>query len=98
MYPNPWGPPWSMPYMGPMGGTDEAVKMAKAILKEHKAEKRKKIEDEKKKEAKGKPRTFTLLEIWGIMLLGSIPLTLMQISLLNQVQIYLSTIFNAPHP
>jgi len=80
--------------MPPNTDNPEVVRLAKAILKEHKAERKKKVEDDKKKEAKSKPPTFTLLETWGIVLLCSIPVTVGQLWLLSYIHNYLNTIFN----
>lgn len=103
MYYDAFGRPVTLPF-GMMGSppqasnNDDVVKMAKNIIKEHKAERKKKIEDEKKKEAKSKPKTFTFLETVGMVMVSSIPLCMLQLWLLGNVQIYLSTILNAPRP
>lgn len=75
----------------------ETLRMAKAIIKEHKAEKKRKAEEEKKKEAKSKPRVFSFLETTGLVLLGSIPVTIAQLALLNYAQTMMNTLLNGTH-
>lgn len=80
--------PDSQPMGGPiMGSVDNsAVVMAKSILKEYKANRKKTKEEDAKKAAKNKPQTFTLLESSGMILLFSIPVTLCQLWALEYVQ------------
>ena len=77
--------------------TDPMLSLAKEIVKRDKIERKKKQKDDEKKEAKNKPKLFTLLETTGILMLSSIPVTLAQLWLLNYTQQVLSATFNVPH-
>ena len=84
-------------YPGFIPQDPESVRLAKAIIKANKADKKKKEEEDKKKELKNKPASFTLLETWGILMFGSIPVVLGQLALLGYVQRLLDTALHAPH-
>ena len=88
-------PPFGYPVFGPMGEDNKTVELAKQIIKQHKAEKKRKAEEEKKKEAKSKPRLFTFFELWGAILFFSIPITLCQLWLIQQVNHAMNNAF--PH-
>lgn len=92
-------PPYMYPFPIPEksnGKKSAAVQLAKEILKQHKADKKRKVFEEKKKAEKNKPMAFSFLETTGLILFCSIPITLMQLWLLGYAQQTLSQAF-APH-
>lgn len=95
MYPQP--PPIYPFYMPPeyprKKHGNAALRLAKEIIKREKVERRKKKADEKKKELKNRPFKFSFLETTGLILLGSIPVTLCQLWLLQTINHALSTAF-----
>jgi hypothetical protein len=76
---------------------DEAITLAKQVIKAHKAEKKRKAAEDKKKDDKSKPRLFTFMELTGAVFLFSIPVVLCQLALINYANHWMQTIFNAPH-
>lgn len=89
--------PYGFPVYMPGADNNDAVQLAKQVLKMHKAEKKKKADDEKKKEAKNKPRVFSFLETTGLVLLGSIPITIAQLWLLSYAQTMMNNLLNGAH-
>lgn len=69
-----------------------SIELAKAILKEHKREKKKKVEDEKKKADAKKPRTYTFMELTGAIFLFSIPVVLTQVWLISYAQVMMNAL------
>ena len=96
---NCW-PPFGYPmYPTQMGGgsQDETIRMAKAIIKEHKAEKKRKAEEAKKKSDSKKPRTFNILEVTALLLLFSLPVALLQKYIIIMITVQLNDLVQHVH-
>ena len=94
-------PYYGMPYPPSSAGSNaesEALKVAKAIIKKDKADKKAKAEKDKKEADSKKPKMFTLLEVTGIVALMSIPLTMLQLSAITTIQTWFQLLTNGSHP